>query len=305
MHAMRISLSGALMAALLIFASGSPASAEQCDGAWVETPPGSGIRICVDSPGDPSGNEPVGDEGEGGLATCYDEGEQVPCVTDEGAWFESENCYGTQAQPQPPRSHPAWDGHDPSEGSLWTCTNTRFGSGGYYWFVPTDQVSLVDPAVLAQRALNRMPLEGAIARIAPSPEFHTYVHIENWLWLPEEQWHDLQETVSAGPTSVTVTAEPIRVDWSMGTGVTSCYDAGRVWQKGMTDAAKTSCSFVYESIENPAGDTHNVSARIVYGVTWVCSGACLSPSGDLGEIDAPAGEETTIEVRQRQTVVTQ
>ena len=76
-------------------------------------------------------------------------------------------------------------------------------------------------------------------------------------------------------------------------------------QKGMTDAAKTSCSYAYESIENPTGDTHNVSAQLVYGVTWDCDGACLTPSGDLGEIDAPAGDGTTIEVRQRQTVVTQ
>ena len=122
-----------------------------------------------------------------------------------------------------------------------------------------------------------MKLEEAQAQIAPGPEFHTYVHIDNWLWLPEAQWHDLQETVSAGPTSVTVTAEPIRVDWNMGTETASCYDAGRVWVKGMSDAAKTSCSYTYESIENPTGDTHNVSAQMVYGVTWECDGACLTP----------------------------
>jgi hypothetical protein len=44
---------------------------------------------------------------------------------------------------------------------------------------------------------------------------------------------------------------------------------------------------------------------MVYGVTWDCNGACPTPSGDLGEIDAPTGAATTIEVRQRQTVVTQ
>jgi hypothetical protein len=140
---------------------------------------------------------------------------------------------------------------------VWSCDPT-ISVPENTWFVPNGEVPLVDPAVLAQEALGRMKLEQASAQIAPGPDFHTYVHVDNWLWLPEEQWHDLQETVSAGPTSVTVTAEPIRVDWNMGTETTSCYDAGRVWQKGMTDAAKTSCSFAYESIANPTGDTHNV-----------------------------------------------
>lgn len=91
----------------------------------------------------------------------------------------------------------------------------------------------------------------------PGPTTSTpYVHIDNWLWLPEARWHDLTETVTAGPTSVTVTAEPIRVDWDMGTEVTSCYDAGRVWQ-GHDDAARPGWrSYAYsESIENPASDT--------------------------------------------------
>jgi hypothetical protein len=179
------------------------------------------------------------------------------------------------------------------------------------WFVPNGSTAaisntpvLADPAVLAQRALGRLQLEFADARIAPGPGFHTYVHVDNWMWVPAAQWRSLSLTVSAGPTSVTVTAAPAHVEWDMGTESVECPDAGRPWRRGMTDAAKTTCSFAYESIENPAGDTHGVSARIVYAVTWTCSGACLTASGDLGEVAAPSGQTTTIEVRQRQTVVT-
>jgi hypothetical protein len=208
--------------------------------------------------------------------------------------------------PQPPAGSPTWEGHTPDEGSVYVCVldvgnqvpiNATF-------FVPNGEDPLVDPVVLAQRALGRMKLEQADAQVAPGPDFHTYVNIDNWLWLPGAQWNSLSETVTAGPTSVTVTAEPIRVDWDMGAGAISCYDAGRVWKSGMTDAASTTCSYAYQSIENPAGDTHRVSAQLVYDVTWDCGGACLSPSGELGEIGAPAGDATTIEVRQRQTVVT-
>jgi hypothetical protein len=215
----------------------------------------------------------------------------------------SQQCYGFELQPPPPVGDQQWQGHDPSEGSLWYCPFD--GVSQTTFFVPGGAAApLADPAVLARRALDRMQLELADAQIAPGPTFHTYVHIGNWMWVPAEQWHDLSLAVSAGPTTVTAAAVPVRVEWDMGAETVSCFDAGREWRKGMTDSAQTTCDYAYESIENPTGDTHDVSAQIVYSVTWTCSGACLSPAGDLGEVTAPSGETTTIEVRQRQTVVT-
>ena len=302
----------ALFAGVLVVsaATGTPAAADPPTCPPGESPseiPGGWICIPVSDPGEPGGEDPGDDGGDGGTqpAGCFDGDKAVPC-NDEygGTWDAGHGCYAFQVQPQPPAGSPLWEGHDPSEGSVWSCDYTVTIPGNS-WFVPTGEDPLIDPAVLAQEALGRMKLENASAQIAPGPGFHTYVHVDNWLWLPEAQWHDLTETVTAGPTSVTVTAEPIRVDWNMGTETISCYDAGRVWIKGMTDAAKTTCSYAYESITNLTGDKHSVSAQLVYGVTWDCDGACLTPNGDLGEIDAPAGDPTTIEVRQRQTVVTQ
>lgn len=300
-------LCGCLTLATLAISTQAVADPPACpDGETPSEIPGGWICIPVENPGDP-GDEDPGDGGGGGGTPvgCFDGDREVPCHDEYGGtWDAAHGCYAFQVQPQPPAGSPLWEGHDPSEGSVYSCDHT-ITIPQNSWFVANGEEPLIDPAVLAQEALGRMKLEQANAQIAPGPDFHTYVHIDNWLWLPQAQWHDLQGTVSAGPTSVTVTAEPIRVDWDMGVDVQSCYDAGRAWEKGMTDAAKTSCSFAYESIEDPTGDVHNVSAQLVYGVTWVCSGACLTPSGDLGEIEAPAGEGTTIEVRQRQTVVTQ
>lgn len=300
----------ALLAALLSAGLSTPAIADPpaCPPGEAPSSVGGGwICIPATDPGDPGNEDPGDDGGDGGTqpAGCFDGDRQVPCQDGYGGtWDAGHGCYAFQVTPEPPAGSPLWEGHDPSEGSVWSCDYTVTIPENS-WFVPNGEDPLIDPAVLAQEALGRMKLENANAQIAPGPGFHTYVHIDNWLWLPEAQWHDLTETVTAGPTSVTVTAEPIRVDWDMGTEVTSCYDAGRAWTKGMTDAAKTSCSFAYESIEDPTGDKHTVSAQLVYGVTWDCDGACLTPNGDLGEIDAPAGDATTIEVRQRQTVVTQ
>ncbi|MEP9385552.1 hypothetical protein [Nocardioides sp. KR10-350] len=272
--------------------------------------------MVVTVPGTPGGTDtdpgPGGGSGSTVPATCDDiyTGEEVPCTDpNAGAWFPNAmngaGCNAYMLQPQPKPGSPLWEGHDPSEGSVWGC-DTDFANNGNTFFVPNGQgPTVVDPAVLAQRALGRMKLVTADAKIAPGPNFHTYINIDNWLWIPPEQWHTLNLSVSAGPTTVTVTAAPVRVDWNMGNGETKqCADAGRPSTPGMGESAKTTCSYAYTSLTNPDGDTHTVSAQLVYAVTWACTGTCLTPSGDLGEITAPAGQTTSIEVRQRQTVVT-
>jgi len=72
----------------------------------------------------------------------------------------------------------------------------------------------------------------------------------------------------------------------------------------MPEDAPTNCSYAYDSMENPEGDTWTVTARINYTLAWTCTGNCGGlTSGDLGEQLAAAGDSTTITVYQRQTVV--
>ncbi len=322
MRALRavVLMCGLVLSSLLV-----PSGAAHADGGAPscpagETPqqiPGGWICVVVVNPGTPGGSDNGGNTGGSGStggtpAVCNDiyTGEEVPCTDpNAGAWFpgamNGAGCNAFMLSPQPPAGDPMWEGHDPSEGSVWGC-DTDFANNGNTFFVPNGEgPTVVDPAVLAQRALGRMKLVSADAQIAPGPDFHTYINIDNWLWLPAGQWETLSLSVAAGPTRVTVTAAPTRVDWNMGNGETKqCTDAGREWKKGMGDAATTTCSYAYTSLKDPAGDKHTVSAQLVYSVTWTCSGTCLTPSGDLGEITAPAGDTTTIEVRQRQTVVT-
>lgn len=296
-----------LVGALGLVANGAwVASAAACPPGTVPSSDAGATVICipvVDPGTPPKVHEPGMADTGSGPGTCTKQGETIPCVTERGIWMSSKQCYANVATPQPPATNPAWAGNSPDEGQLWSCA-TGPNTISAYFFVPDGATpALIDPGELAQNALGVMPLAQAIARIAPTPEFHTYVHLDNWLWLPESQWTTLRKTVTAGGTSVTVTAEPIRVEWDMGSDTVTCSDAGRAWRKGMTDAAKTPCSYAYETLEDPRGDTHDVSARIVYQADWTCSGACLSGSGTLGEVSPPPGETTTIEVRQRQTVV--
>jgi hypothetical protein len=71
----------------------------------------------------------------------------------------------------------------------------------------------------------------------------------------------------------------------------------------MSDVATTTCGYTYEttSTDQPDG-RFAISATIRYQVTWTCTGACPTASGDLGLVDAPAGS-STLRVLQRQTVV--
>lgn len=216
-------------------------------------------------------------------------------------------CYGFMLDPQPRAGSPLWKGHDPSEGSIWSCDPT-ISVPENTWFVANGQAQVVDAAAVAQRMLARAPFEVANVQMAPPYGFLTYIRIENWFWVPENQWHDVSLTEDVGPASVTLNATPSQLVIDTGNNApapTRCYDAGWPWRKGMSDAAKTTCSYAYESIEKPEGDTYNVSGRLYYAVSWTCSGLCSAPVGDLGEYPAPESEQHPVEVRQRQTVVTQ
>lgn len=216
-------------------------------------------------------------------------------MTGNGVWDAAHQCYAVQANL--PLSHPAWQGN--TDGSVWQCGEVL---PPVYWWVPPNQ-PLVDPAALARQASGELPLATAQVRTAPQPPDYSIVTVENWLWIPREQWVPLRKTVTAGSTSVTATARPSQVVWDMGEGSVTCYDEGRPWRLGMTDAAQTRCKFAYAttSIGEP-DERFSISATIQYAVTWTCSGTCPVSGGDLGLIAAPAGTGS-LEVRQRQTVV--
>jgi hypothetical protein len=148
-----------------------------------------------------------------------------------------------------------------------------------------------------------MPLAQAEVHTAPAPPAATYVGVENWLWVPDDQWRTLTKSVNAGATTVTVTAAPSQIVWNLGPSSITCYDPGKPWEQGMSDAATTTCVYTYEtsSVDQPDGN-FAISATIRYQVTWTCAGACPTTGGDLGLVDAPAGT-STLRVLQRQTVV--
>ncbi len=174
-----------------------------------------------------------------------------------------------------------------------------------YWFVPAGQApALVDPGQLAQETLESMTLTVPDVHLAPTPPDKTYVNLETWLWMSPDRFDTLTRTVSAGATSVTVTVKPTEAEWTMGDGhAIQCASEGRAWKRWMTDAARTDCSYTYRrTSRRAAGGTFTVSSALWFQADWTCSGACLSPSGTLGEISGPAAT-AAIRVGERQSVI--
>lgn len=214
-------------------------------------------------------------------------------------------CKYFLANPQPPAGAPTWGGRSPDDGDIYT-RDCEEGWGAYGFslvFIPNDESTPPNPAVLSQRALDQMLLTVPDIHVAPAPPAQTYVGLETWLWMPSGQWAPLTKSVTAGSTTVTVTAEPLRVRWDMGTGSTVCYGAGRAWIVGQMPAdASSSCQFTYEQVSafQPDGK-FGVSATITFDARWTCSGTCLAPAGSLGEVEGLPGT-SAIQVGERQSV---
>jgi hypothetical protein len=232
-------------------------------------------------------------------------GRPVPCSTSLGAWSAANQCYS--APYNAPAGSAAWQGH--TDGSLSLCSTCAKASrantctGQVLWLAPGTAPAVPDPAQMARQALGLLQLPSAQVHTAPKAPAHTYVGVENWLWVPKGQWAGLTKTVTAGATRVTVSATPDRIVWDMGPASKTCYGPGREWLKGMTEAARTDCGFTYAhtSDEEP-GQRFALAAVIQFEVNWVCSGACTANAGTLGLVPAPAGTGA-LTVRQRQTVV--
>jgi hypothetical protein len=305
----------AVAAALLVVGVAAIAVTIPQGTAWADCPPdpvnpltGLCATVTVTIPADPPPADPA-DPNPPAAPTCP--GAPGGECQQGNAWWSSVGmCYAYPLDPQPPVGSAIWESvaAAATNGTLMACN----GSGDIF-YVPGGQNPIPDARTIALNAVKRVPFVTADVHTAPAPPDYTYVHLENWLWVPEGQWRTVEARAAVGGTAVTVTAEPSKIEWAMGDGYTKvCRNAGRAWVKGMTDAAKTSCGYAYDTISvrtksgkyDPDG-RFGVTAQFFYEVRWSCTGVCSASGGALGEYPGPLSPVTEVQVRQRQTVVTQ
>jgi hypothetical protein len=264
--------------------------------------------ICIPAidPGNGSDpdQDPPGDGGDdGGIQGCRDEsGAEIACSRGGLQWYGAPRfCY---AGPQSPQNPPP-AGFTADEGTWYQCILDSTGNTGTLsvWWAEGGAPPPVDPAVLAERALNTMQLATPNIHLAPKPPLMTYVGLPTWLWTDAGHWSDITASASAGATTVSVVAKPVRIDWDLTEGTTTCTSAGRAWETGMSASEETDCSYTFTTTsDGQTDDKYPVSAAITYQVDWTCSGTCLSDSGTLGEVDGVSAA-SGIRVGERQSVV--
>ena len=147
----------------------------------------------------------------------------------------------------------------------------------------TSAVTPVDPTVLRDRARARVKPPAPVLSMAPTGDDRIPAIVQMPTWLAVSGgWAPITETESEGAVTVSVTATPRAVLWTMGDGHSqSCGGPGVVWHSGLPEDA-TNCSYTYgvDSSGERDGRYHG-SARVSWDFTWALNG---TPQGEFGTV---------------------
>jgi hypothetical protein len=131
----------------------------------------------------------------------------------------------------------------------------------------------VSPAQLAMVASRQLRLPAP--RIRSNPAGPQLVNLPTWLWVEGSDWGLRSATVSVPGASVTATATPTRVVWSMGDGgEVTCVSAGTPFPPG-ADPTRTSpdCGYTYRfASQGRPRNAFPVVATVWWSVEWSGAG---------------------------------
>lgn len=153
------------------------------------------------------------------------------------------------------------DGKDPdSRGPIWVHAGA-------------DAPPPLTPEQVAQIARRQLRLP--TPRIMANPAGDQLVNLPTWMWLDRSSWTDVSATASVPGVSVTATARPTSVIWSMGDGSSvTCAGAGSPFPAGGDPkSASPDCGHTYKSssVGRPA-EAFPVTATVQWTVTWSGAG---------------------------------
>jgi hypothetical protein len=235
-------------------------------------------NVQAGKPGKPGSPKGGGGGGTGGGdGKCHNPaGQEIPCERD-GGLAGPDGCYYEPTDPSP--STVAALGGQPTGPGGWylrVCYGAdgtaTTGLGGAIW-VAGNAPPVVSPAVLARQARNSLRLP--TVAIDMNPPGDQLVNLQVWLALDPASWKAQSATASVPGVSVTATARPVQVTWSMGDGSTrTCDGPGTAWTSGTNPAqASPDCGYVYRrSSAGAPGGTYTVTVTVTWQVTWAGAG---------------------------------
>ena len=227
-------------------------------------------------------------------------GAAVPCYQDNLGWYESSSgCYLKLMDPQPPPGSPLWEGHTPGDGGALYIANCGAADGGSLGSTATGiawrrgpPAAVIDPEVLAQRAIAAMQLQPPLLRTAPPQASASgLVGLPMWMWTDraENVSGPITRSATEGPVAVEATGVVSRIAWDMGDGTTVTCGLGTPHSPG-ADGPSPDCGHTYDRASAnhvPGGGPWPITATTTWTVTWSGGGRTgtetvqLSSTGEL------------------------
>lgn len=273
-------------AALVVIGASTPASAGGDQNCWYETDPNTGEvkLVCEESDSGGGGND---DPGSGGSSTCSYAGDELPCTGPEGAvWSSEHTCYVVPTPVSPQSDPPA--GQSDKDGNWHFCIQPPQyqGSNQNVW-VETGE-PLIDPVVLAQRAIATMDLDPIKVGIVPEsgPNRVGLVGLPVWMWVDspsDDTFGPITALASEGAVSVSATASVSGIVWDMGDGTkVTCTGKGTPYADHYGKKDSPTCGHRYEkmSTDQPDG-AYQVTATSHWVVEWTGGGQSGTVEFDL------------------------
>ncbi|MGW0651148.1 ATP/GTP-binding protein [Streptomyces umbrinus] len=256
------------------------------------------VRFCVNVHTDPKPGTQGNTSGKNSKG-----GKGVPAA--------AQPCTVSKLDPQPPAGSELWQGHDPSEGAMYVrvcpalqaAAGAGFGglAGPQVFWAAQAPVANVDPAQLAQEALDKMTLLGPDIQITPRPGGKGVVGMPVWMWTTQsaETYGPNSASASAGGITVTATAKVKRIVWDMGDGTTvTCTTAGTPYKAefGKKDSPDCGTRYSDPSSTQPGGRYH-VTATSTWQVDWQVNGG-----GETGQLAATRNNAVDINIAEVQVL---
>ncbi|MGV9705343.1 ATP/GTP-binding protein [Streptomyces sp. NPDC003483] len=212
--------------------------------------------------------------------------------------------------PQPPAGSSVWEGHDPSDGAVYTricpvaivgaaTTGVLMGPPETFWSA-TPPAATIDPAQLAQQALDKMTLLGPDI-ISPDPVGKYIVGLPTWMWVAKSQttYGPNTASASAGGVTVTATATVSKIVWKMGDGsAVTCNGSGTPYTASYGKQESPTCGHTYSRTSaSEAGGKYTVTATSTWSVDWQVAGG-----GEAGQLTAIRQSQEQVAIGELQVV---
>jgi hypothetical protein len=216
-------------------------------------------------------------------------------------------CTVSKMDPPPPAGSELWEGHNPDDGAVYTriCSSTDEFIGinvntTVETFWAANPPPPVDPAALAQQAVDKMTLRGPDIGITPKPGGKGVVGMPVYMWTAKgaETYGPNTASASAGGITVTATAKVQKIVWKMGDGqAVTCTTAGTPYKAAYGKQPSPDCGYRYtEPSSTTSTGKYHVTATSTWVIDWQVAGGG-GQTGQLTEIRNSSVDITVAEVQ--------